>query len=90
MLRNPLDNDSPKTPGVAMSNIFTDDNPKPKNVTFKKAPACGAASGANRKPAPPRIYLIEVINGGKHTEENSAIRLSLKWNNVVCFDEGGL
>jgi len=39
VLRNPLDTDSPKTPGVAMSNIFTDENAKPKNVVFKKAPA---------------------------------------------------
>ena len=53
-----------------MSNIFTDENAKPKNVTFKKAPVRAAPPPVQiEKPAPPRIYLIEVINGGKHTEE---------------------
>lgn len=71
VLRNPLDTDSPKTPGVAMSNIFSDDNSKPKTVAFRKAPAPKAVAPPAQveKPAPPRIYLIEVINGGKHTEE---------------------
>jgi pilus assembly protein CpaB len=73
VLRNPLDTDSPKTPGVAMSNIFTDDNPKPKNVVFKKSPKPAVVALPPpvqvEKPVPPRIFLIEVLNGGKRAEE---------------------
>ncbi len=72
VLRNPLDTDSPKTPGVVMSSIFSDDVPRAKAVVFKK-PAVKAPVQPPvqvEKPAPaPRIYLIEILNGGKHTEE---------------------
>ncbi len=64
VLRNPLDTETPKTPSVAMASVFAEGNaPKPKNIAFKKAPP------EVEKPAPPRIYLVQVFNGGKHTEE---------------------
>lgn len=73
VLRNPLDTDSHKTPGVAMSSLFAEDNPKPKNAAFKrpavKPPAPVPPPVEVEKPVPPRIYLIQVLNGGKHTEE---------------------
>jgi len=72
VLRNPLDTESPKTPGVVMSSIFSDDVPRTQAVAFKK-PAVKAPAPPPvqvEKPAPaPRIYLIEILNGGKHTEE---------------------
>lgn len=63
VLRNPLDTDTAKTPGVAMASIFSEGGaPKPKTAVFKRPPVV-------EKPAPPREYLVQVFNGGKHTEE---------------------
>jgi pilus assembly protein CpaB len=62
VLRNPLDTDTAKTPGIAMSRLFSEgDAPKPKNVVLKKPEV--------EKPATPRLYLVQIFNGGKHTEE---------------------
>lgn len=71
VLRNPLDTDSHKTPGVAMAALFSDDGAKPKAVVFKKPakPAPVAPPVQVEKPAPPRVFIIEVMNGGKHSEE---------------------
>src|SRR6185312_7581128 len=68
VLRNPLDTETPKTPSIAMSSVFSDGNApaKPKNVVFKKpAPQVQA-------PVPPRLYLVQIFNGAKHTEEKFA------------------
>jgi pilus assembly protein CpaB len=65
VLRNPLDTDTAKTPSIAMASVFSDGEAvaKPKNVVFKKpAPVVQA-------PLPPSVYLVQVLNGGKHTEE---------------------
>jgi pilus assembly protein CpaB len=71
VLRNPLDTDSPKTPGVAMSSLFSEETPKPRNVVFKRPPVKPPVQPPVQveKPPAPRIYLIQVLNGGKHTEE---------------------
>jgi len=65
VLRNPLDTDTSQTPGVAMSSLLSDGNtpPKPK-----------AVSSVRRTPVPPpvvvppRVYLVEVMNGNKKSE----------------------
>ncbi len=66
VLRNPLDTDTAKTPGIAMTSLFSDGNaaPKPKAVS---APVRKAAPQVS-KPLP-RILLVEVLNGSKRTEE---------------------
>ncbi len=61
VLRNPLDTDTAKPPGIAMSRLFSEGNPPKPSV--KKAPV------QVDKPAPPRLYLVEILNGGKRTEE---------------------
>jgi pilus assembly protein CpaB len=64
VLRNPLDTDTAKTPSIAMAAVFSDGPApaKPKQVVFKKpAPPVQAP--------PPNVYLVQVLNGGKHTEE---------------------
>jgi pilus assembly protein CpaB len=63
VLRNPLDTETPKTPGIAMASVFSDAALKPPGTGVVKhsVPAL--------KPAPPSIYLIQVYNGAKHTEE---------------------
>jgi pilus assembly protein CpaB len=67
VLRNPLDTETAKTPGTAMARLFSDGSaPKPVAVAPRRAPA--PAPKVVEKPAP-RIYLIEVINGSKRSEE---------------------
>ncbi len=59
VLRNPLDTDTAKTSGIAMSNLFSEGAPAPKTVV-KAVPV--------EKPAP-KPYLVDVLNGGKRTQE---------------------
>jgi|SRR3954447_2574178 len=66
VLRNPLDNDTAKTPGVAMAGLFSDGSaPKPKITPVR-------ATAPRVQPPPPRILLVEVYNGSKRTEEKFA------------------
>jgi pilus assembly protein CpaB len=63
VLRNPLDTQIAQPPGTNLANLFAgknDDSPKPitKVISHNTAP----------KPAP-RIYLVEVFNGSKRSEE---------------------
>jgi pilus assembly protein CpaB len=62
ILRNPLDTQTTKPPGTAVANLFNGGNPvRPKPVAGRPAP-----------PPTPRIYLVEVFNGSKKTEEKFA------------------
>jgi pilus assembly protein CpaB len=70
VLRNPLDTDTPNTPSVAMAGLFSEGEatpppPKPKAAVLKK-PIQTA------QPPPARVFLIEVFNGGRHTEAKFA------------------
>jgi pilus assembly protein CpaB len=58
VLRNPLDMQMAHPPGTAMAALFSDGTLKPPVVS-------------HRPPPPPttRIYLVEVFNGSKRTEE---------------------
>lgn len=69
VLRNPLDNETAKTPGIAMAGLFSDGAPKPKPVVLKKLPVKPPPPVVIEKPIEPRIYLIQVLNGSKRTEE---------------------
>lgn len=63
VLRNPLDTQIAQPPGTVMANLFADKNspapPKPRTVS---APRVVRA-------ATPQVYLVQVFNGSKHTEE---------------------
>jgi pilus assembly protein CpaB len=64
VLRNPLDTKVARTTGTAMANLFADGSavkPKPPVVIHAASP-----------PAAPRLYLVEVFNGSKKTEEKFA------------------
>jgi pilus assembly protein CpaB len=77
VLRNPLDTDTPKTPGFVTANLFSDVGAPKPDVTpvlaAKKSPAppppLAPSPAPVAKPAEPSIFLIEVINGAKHSEE---------------------
>lgn len=68
VLRNPLDTETPKTPIIAMASVFSDGNPAPKptKAAELRKPVRAAA------PAPPRVFLVEVLNGSKRSEEKFA------------------
>jgi len=63
VLRNPLDTQEAKTPSIAMASVFSDSTPAPKPRPISKAPV------RVDRPEPPRVYLIQVFNGDKRTEE---------------------
>lgn len=65
VLRNPLDNQIAQPPGTAVRTLFADKNsapPRPRPTGMPRAVP---------KPAS-RIYLVEVFNGSKRTEEKFA------------------
>ena len=62
VLRNPLDNTVNKPPGTATAQLFYESAP-PKPVV---------AGHTVAKPAPSRVYLVEVFNGSKKSETKFA------------------
>jgi pilus assembly protein CpaB len=62
VLRNPLDTKLDKPPGTATAQLYADGNP-PKAVV---------AGHRVSKPAPSRVYLVEVFNGSKKSETKFA------------------
>jgi len=58
VLRNPLDNTLNKPPGTATAQLFNESSP-PKPVVVGRPVS---------KPAPSRVYLVEVFNGSKKSE----------------------
>jgi len=65
VLRNPLDTETPKTPSVAMSSLFAEGAPKPPAPPVRRA----SPPPAPQVQAPPRVILIEVLNGPKRSQE---------------------
>jgi pilus assembly protein CpaB len=63
VLRNPLDNEMGKPPGTATAQLFNEGSPPPKAVV---------AGHRVSKPAPSRVYLVEVFNGSKKSETKFA------------------
>jgi len=76
VLRNPLDTDTPKTSGVAMSSILSDGPTQPVKIAVAKKPVVKAPPPPPPppavKPPEPQVFLIEVFNGAKHSEEKFA------------------
>ncbi len=65
VLRNPLDTQVAHTPGTAMANLFAD-------ASASRSPS-RRRECTDRSPKPaPRIYLVEVFNGSKQSEEKFA------------------
>jgi len=73
VLRNPLDTDTTKTPGIAMANLFSGAAPKvvERTVVQKpvaKAPAPAPAPVVEKAPEP-HVFMVQILNGNKRTEE---------------------
>jgi pilus assembly protein CpaB len=62
VLRNPLDTKLDKPPGTATAQLFTDASPPKAVVSGHRV----------SKPAPSRVYLVEVFNGSKKSETKFA------------------
>ena len=60
VLRNPLDTQETHPPGIVTANLFADTNPAPKPKIV--APAAPRKATSN-------VYVIEVLNGAKRSEE---------------------
>lgn len=63
VLRNPLDTKMDKPPGTATAQLFNESAPPPKAT---------ATGHSVPKPAPSRVYLVEVFNGSKKSETKFA------------------
>jgi pilus assembly protein CpaB len=63
VLRNPLDTQIAEPPGTAMANLFSDKNAAPPKLKVAATPRA-----VNPKPAS-RVYVVEVFNGSKKSEE---------------------
>jgi pilus assembly protein CpaB len=65
VLRNPLDTNTTKTPGIAMASLFSDGAPhvaKPRPAVVRK-PLTAPIT------APPRVFLVDILNGSKRSQE---------------------
>ncbi len=73
ILRNPLDTDATKTPGVAVSSLFSGAvaPPRPQTAVVRQS-APPKAVPAPPPPVQTHIFLVEVMNGSKRSEEKFA------------------
>jgi pilus assembly protein CpaB len=74
VLRNPLDTETKKTPGVIMSSLFSEDGgaPKPQPAPVKRSAPPQKVAPVPPPPVQTRVFLVEVMNGGKRSEEKFA------------------
>lgn len=68
VLRNPIDRQEVKPPGVQMANLFGAAPAKPGPAPVRTAPRPPTSRPA-AKPEPPPALIIQVINGGKASEQ---------------------
>lgn len=73
VLRNPLDNETTKTPGAVMANLFSGAAPpKVEKAIVRKtnAPVAPAPPSPVVEKAPePRVFMVQILNGSKRSEE---------------------
>jgi pilus assembly protein CpaB len=66
ILRNPLDTQPTKTPGMVMSNLFGE--AKPPAVPHAARPVVKPVLAVALTPPPPAPFVVEILNGPKRTE----------------------
>jgi pilus assembly protein CpaB len=71
VLRNPLDNDTTKTPGFAVAGLFSNQPaaPKVERAVVRQPVAPPPVVVAQKAPEPPHVYLVNVMNGSKVSQE---------------------
>ena len=82
VLRNPLDTQIAKTPGNAMANLFTGEQPrstpKPAVKPRIEPPPAVIIPVAAPPPPPPPPHRVEVLNGPKKSETQFTMRMEKK------------
>jgi pilus assembly protein CpaB len=73
VLRNPIDRQEVKPPGVEMANLFGAPPSKPAPAPVRTAPRPPAPARPAVKPEPPPAVIIQVINGNKASEQKFQI-----------------
>jgi len=73
VLRNPIDRQEVKPPGVQMASLFGAPPAKTGPAPVRTAPRPPAPARPAAKPEPPPAVIIQVINGGKATEQKFAL-----------------
>jgi pilus assembly protein CpaB len=69
VLRNPLDNETAKTPGAGMTSLFSDGAaPKIVKAVVRKPVAPPPPTVVEKAPEP-RVFLVQIMNGSKRSEE---------------------
>src|SRR5581483_3975865 len=73
VLRNPMDRQEVKPPGIELANLF---GAAPPKAPVRAAVPVRATPPANKveKPQPPPAFVIQVINGAKSTEEKFVVQ----------------
>jgi pilus assembly protein CpaB len=71
VLRNPLDRQLAKPPGSEMAHLFGESAPHPRSAAVVR-PAAPAQPGKAEAPKP-QVYTVQVLNGGKHSEQTFPI-----------------
>jgi pilus assembly protein CpaB len=66
VLRNPTDTKISQPPGTAVANLYADKNAAPPKPRLTTAPAPPRVAP---KSTPPQVYVVQVFNGSKHSEE---------------------
>ena len=74
VLRNPLDNETAKTPGIAMASLFSGAAPAKVEKAVARKPVAPPpppppAPVAAAKPPDQQVFLVQILNGNKRSEE---------------------
>jgi pilus assembly protein CpaB len=74
VLRNPLDTETKKTPGVVMASLFSEEGgaPRPQPAPVKRSAPPQKAAPVPPPPVQTHVFLVEVMNGAKRSEEKFA------------------
>src|SRR6185437_10189392 len=71
VLRNPLDTKVAEPPGTVVANLYKDKNAAP--AAPKPRPVAAVAPRVEPKKATPQVYVVQVYNGAKQSEQKFAV-----------------
>jgi pilus assembly protein CpaB len=75
VLRNPLDHQLSTPPGTDMANLFGQPDPKPVTAqVVRRVKPMAPVPPPVEKPAPPPPLVVEVMNGGKTTQQTYIVQ----------------
>jgi pilus assembly protein CpaB len=69
VLRNPMDHEVAKPPGTDIANLYGAPKPKPAVTVVRRAAVPAVQVEKPVTPAPPPVFVVQVLNGAKHSEQ---------------------